>query len=112
MNIIPVNKVGHGTDTTLPSTLVLVNTAKYSGFVFTNIDNPEKNEPSPKAIKAKAGIANPPTKSPTPLMVSLTATDFNPPKIAYALPSDPIVATTSQRGIFKSNIPIIAKEPV
>ena len=87
-------------------------TARYSGFVLNNVLNPKKNEPSPKATKANTGIAKPPTKSPTPLMVSLTATDFNPPKIAYALPSDPIVATTSQRGIFKSNIPIIAREPV
>ena len=82
MNIIPVNKVGHGTETTFPSTLVLVNTAKYSGFVFPNVAKPVKNDPSHIAIKAKFVIYKPPTNRPTQLRVSLKATDFNTPKIA------------------------------
>ena len=89
-----------------------VKTVKYSGFWFTNVDNPSKNEPFPKDAKARNGIANPPIRSPIPFRVSLTATDFNPPKIAYELPTIPIIATIKERDNFKSNIVINAKDPV
>ena len=79
---MPVNKVGQGTDTTFPSTFVLVSGVKYSGLLFVRTASPEKNDPSPNATNANAGIVKPPMSNPTPLIVSLTATDFNPPKIA------------------------------
>ena len=62
--------------------------------------------------KARNGIVNPPIRRPIPFNVSLTATDFNPPKIAYELPTIPIIATTNDRLSFKSNIVINAKDPV
>ena len=82
MNIMPVNNVGQGTETTLLSMLVFVNTARYSGFVLNRVDKPSVNDPPPSFASAKAGMAKPPIKRPTPFRVSLTATDFNPPNIA------------------------------
>ena len=112
MNIIPVNKVGQGTETLFPSRFVCVKTVRYSGFWFTSFDNPSKNEPSPNVAKARNGIVNPPIRRPIPFNVSLTATDYNPPKIAYELPTIPIIATTNDMLSFKSNIVIKAKDPV
>ena len=82
MNIIPVKRVGQGTETTLLSTFVFVNTARYSGFELNSMEMPSAKDPPPSFASASAGIASPPINSPTPFRVSLTATDFNPPKIA------------------------------
>ena len=45
MNIIPVNKVGQGTETTLLSTFVFVNTARYSGFELNSMEMPSAKDP-------------------------------------------------------------------